>query len=473
MSVTIELMPHQVTFVEWMKNNELKAKGGILAVCVGAGKSLTALSIISPTTEKSKTLVIAPVGLIHQWQFEIQDKTTFRSAMYYGKTRTQQVLDSDVDIILASLTSASDSLLMNYPWYRIICDEIHNLRNGKTKAATALCQYEATMRWGLSGTVFINGTDDLFSLCLFLRVLDHESDPAMSERQRQQMLKKRFKIKLNEGLLEHIMLRRTLEDIQLKLPPKYEEDVHLEMTKEERHEYGRVEGIVKKKVEHRLSRGRQRDTSMKMLAYIVALRQAANDLRLLMDCPYEGYKSIKIQTCLDIIQKIVANSTDEKVIIFSEFLGMMGFLGEELKKLHIPYLYYIGEMKVEERDQCLKNFRSHSGTIVLIASKTCSSTGLNITDANVVILLSSWYNRSLDNQAIARAHRIGQTKPVYVYKLAVNDTIDQRINAIAERKEAEIQALLNGQSGNADAETAIDAKQTKLTSDEYNFLFDM
>jgi SNF2 family DNA or RNA helicase len=277
------------------------------------------------------TLVFCPVGLLHQWKFECEDKTDFRCFIFHGKSRKEFADKFDEvkpHIVLASFGSARDGELQSRTWHRIVVDEIHYIRNIRTIVFKALCGYEAKYRVGLTGTPLVNGPFDLFSYCLFLKVLDM---PVMTkggnmDKKIHQFLKKQFSFRLDRGLMRQIMLQMSLQDcsMDVALTP-YHEILH-ELDLEN------IELGIYKKLEQRISRHAEKHTEdhstshMMLLSYIVYLRQAANSLylvraQLASDPDYEEetmQKGAKTAKCIELVNQVPST---EKVIVFSEFLG--------------------------------------------------------------------------------------------------------------------------------------------------------
>lgn len=459
MTVLVQLYPHQVVCRDWLIEKQNTQKGAIIGLAMGLGKTAIGMSLIDEN-DTLPTIVFAPVGLLHQWKFECEDKTNLKCLLYHGKSRKdfeQRLLDEKPHVILASFGSARDPQLQSRQYQRMIVDEIHYIRNIGTVLFKALCEYNTEYRIGLTGTPLVNGTFDLFSYCLFLKVLDipHSRHQTSGNKRaaaiERNQLKKQFAFRLDRGLMHQVMLQMSLKDCNLDvaLTPLHEQVHTLVLSDTEMTIYQRLE----RRIGISAVRQQASENSVLLLSYIVYLRQASNHLSLVKEQIVNGLNEeetkfvnadvpgTKTQKCIDIIEQI---PNDEKVIVFSEFLGMMGVIGKQLDKVKIPYLFYIGPMTLQERNTCIRNFHNHNGKIVLIASKMCLSVGLNLTVANHVILLSEWFHTTLDKQCIARTYRLGQTKPVHVHRLMSLGTIDERIHEIARKKEEEIKAKSSG-----------------------------
>jgi SNF2 family DNA or RNA helicase len=305
--------------------------GAVLNLAMGLGKTVIGFSLINQD-DPMPTLVFCPVGLLHQWKFECEDKTDFRCFIFHGKSRkdfAEKFDEMKPHVVLASFGSARDEELHSRPWHRIIVDEIHYIRNIRTIVFKALCQYEAKYRIGLTGTPLVNGPFDLFSYCLFLKVLDMPmlAKGANMDKKLHLFLKKQFSFRLDRGLMRQIMFQMSLQDCSMDVAlTTYHETLHeLDLEK--------IELGIYKRLEERISRNaashteEQSTSHMMLLSYIVYLRQAANDLylvraQLASDPDYEeetmqpGAKTAK---CVELVSRVPST---EKIIVFSEFLGI-------------------------------------------------------------------------------------------------------------------------------------------------------
>ena len=237
-----------------------------------------------------------------------------------------------------------------------------------------------------------------------------------------------------ESLREQVkpfILRRTKREVLSELPDKIESTVYVEMEEEQRNVYSANLALARSELEEELDRVGFEQSRIKILALITKLRHLCCHPNLVLE-GYEG-GSAKLELCMELLRDSLEEG--HKVLVFSQFVSMLGVIGEELKKEGISYYLLKGDTPSEERIRLVKAFNSDDTQVFLISLRA-GGTGLNLTAADVVIHYDPWWNLSVQNQATDRAHRIGQEKNVQVFKLLVKDSIEDKIDELQHRKES-------------------------------------
>ncbi|KAI8822237.1 SNF2 family N-terminal domain-containing protein [Fimicolochytrium jonesii] len=403
-----------------------------------------------------------------------------------------------------------DGLLYKNKWFRVVLDEAQTIKNKKTKSAIGCCALEADRRFCLSGTPLQNNIDEFYSFLKFLRFRPFH-DYAMFKRQiSEPMSRGRSVLAYNRlrAIFQVIMLRRTKASKidgkpLLQLPARNVNIEKVSLGPDELEFYTTLETRIKSTL-----KGFQQDGYGKnftnILVLLLRLRQACDhrqlvglgvdkegevqpdkgadldddvDEMIIQDAP-AGQK--ECNTCAKTLERtwdgkvkteeadakwvssakvdkvnvtacIVSTSSDakpaHKIIIFSQFTSMLNIVEKPLKRKGYKFCRYDGSMKNAHREEALERLRSDPETKILLISLKCGSLGLNLTAANRVIMLDMWWNPALEDQAIDRVHRIGQTKDVEVIRLAVENTVEDRILALQERKRTMIESALGNTKG--------------------------
>ncbi|VFQ89003.1 unnamed protein product [Cuscuta campestris] len=495
-TLAVPLLRHQRIALSWMVKKETtdpSCSGGILADDQGLGKTISTIALIlkerspSPTVSKPSvrakgraaggTLIVCPTSVLRQWSEELRHKVDNKANLsvlvYHGCNRTKDPFElANYDVVLTTYSVVSMEVpkrplgddegkdghpLGRVSWFRVVLDEAQNIKNYKTRVAKACCGLRAERRWCLSGTPIQNAIDDLYSYFRFLRF-----EPYSSYKNFHSSLKVPIQIwpkhgyMLLQAVLRTVMLRRTKGSFidgepVITLPPKRVELKKVKFTRQEREFYRRIE-----------------DRHMHLLE---------------LTSTEHLYNSSKIKAALEVLQSLSksrdANSpkckdehgscnhatkiAGEKALVFSQWTRMLDLLEDRLKRLSIQYRRLDGTMSIVARDRAVKDFNTIPEVSVLIMSLKAASLGLNLVVACHVILLDPWWNPATEDQAIDRAHRIGQRRPVTVLRLTVEDTVEDRILAI-QKKKRELVASAFGEDNDG-------SQQTRLTEEDLKYLF--
>ncbi|MBP9749552.1 MAG: DEAD/DEAH box helicase [Candidatus Pacebacteria bacterium] len=449
------LRPYQKQGVEWLYFLRSYRFAGILADDMGLGKTVQALTVLAlEKIEGVPSIVVCPKSLLYNWK---KEAATFfpdlHVLVYEGAPAERERLQIDLaahDLIVvgyATLKRDADVLCAPHRRYNYaVLDEAQYIKNHMTKMAQCVKEIPADYRLALTGTPLENHVFELWSIYDylmpgFLGRRDHFAEqyhkPIMEGNDRNALMHLRKKI-------ECFMLRRTKEEVLAELPPKIEQVVECVLTDAQNIVYqqilGDVRGTVFSAVDARGFRGSQ----IHILAGLTKLRQACNHPALLTkEEDYTAYESAKLDACMELIEEV--RQGGRKVLVFSQFTGMLDILAHALTAQDVGYTYLSG--KTQRREQVIERFNTDPAVTAFLISMKAGGTGLNLTAADTVIVFDPWWNPSVENQAIDRAHRIGQTKSVNVYRLLTKGTIEEKIQDLKRKKKGLFDAVVEESGG--------------------------
>ncbi|WP_092871931.1 DEAD/DEAH box helicase [Acetitomaculum ruminis] len=446
------LRNYQKTGYRWLRTLDKLGFGGILADDMGLGKSLQVISYISGLKEESgetkNFIIVCPASLVYNWEKEVlKFAKGLKTAMLVGNGRQRlEILKNykDYDILITSYDLLKrDIEYYDMEFYGVIIDEAQNIKNHNTKAARAVKTLKAANRFALTGTPIENRLSELWSIFDFLMPgflysytkfkKEYETpivtngDIDMSDRLKH--------------LIKPFILRRLKEDVLKELPSKTEEIIYINLEGEQKKLYL----ANAKHLKERLGQKSKKDfneSKLEILAEITKLRQICCAPEILFD--NYSKESTKVDACLELIQAAIDNG--QKVLLFSQFTSIFNLLEGRLKSLKIDYFRLDGQTSKKDRIMLVDKFNEDNTPLFLISLKA-GGTGLNLTGAGIVIHFDPWWNLAAQNQATDRAHRIGQTKPVTVYKLIAKNTIEEKIIKLQNsKKELSDQIIAEGGS---------------------------
>lgn len=434
------LRNYQKTGYRWLRTIAAYGFGGILADDMGLGKTLQVIALLLAQKEEqpehSFSLVVCPSSLVLNWESEVQKFAPELNATAVTGTATQreELIRGATDTTDLFITSY-DSLKRDAELYEgmhfqyLVADEAQYMKNQNTQNAKAVKTLQAAARLALTGTPVENSLAEVWSIFDFLMpgYLYHYAK-----------FRKSFETPIvkqsDEGAAKNLrkmvapfILRRMKRDVLRELPEKIETVLYAELTGEQRKIYIASAAAAKKVLQSGL--GDSGADKLQILALLTRLRQLCCDPALV----YEDYGdgSAKLELCLELLQNCIESG--HRVLLFSQFTSMLSRISDRLDAAKTPYFTITGETRVSDRLELVNSFNSGDTPIFLISLKA-GGTGLNLTGADVVIHYDPWWNSSAQNQASDRAHRIGQTKTVQVYKLIAKDTLEERILEMQKRK---------------------------------------
>jgi len=436
------LRPYQVAGFQWLNYLREIKWGGILADDMGLGKTVQALSFLEHCRSEQgriKALVVCPTTLIYNWESEIRKftpKLTYR--IHHGATRTrtrEEILDHDVTITTYGTLRSDIKLLMSVAFDYVILDESQAIKNPSSKVTKAACLLNAKHRLCMSGTPLQNNTFDIFAQMHFL-------NPGMlgtmeffrqefaipidkfGEQDRKEHLKK---------ILYPFILRRTKEQVAKDLPEKQEMILWCEMEDEQRKIYDAYRNDFRDRILGTIQEQGIQRSQLTILQGLMKLRQICDSPAILNEEEKFDNHSIKLE---ELGREITENISNHKALVFSQFLGMLALIKAKLDELGVKYEYFDGSTSAPDREKAIQSFQNDESVRVFLISLKAGGVGLNLTAADYVYIVDPWWNPAVEQQAIDRTHRIGQTKNIFAYRMICRDTIEDKILQLQDKKRA-------------------------------------
>lgn len=425
--VNAQLRSYQLEGVLWLATMRKNQHGCLLADEMGLGKTLQVLAHLLSLSRTNKLhLVIAPTSLVYNWQNEalkfIPLWQNDIGVQLHVPDKNKRLLIVSYDILRLNIESYNK---MAYD--TIVIDEAQIIKNRDTQKYKAIKTLKGQHHIILTGTPIENSIDDIWSH--FLILMPEMKMLYASLTKRCQSKSDEAFLELSRKFLKPFVLRRTKEEVLKDLPELIEKTVYVEMSKSERHLYEQVHKMVLRALQEGVS-GRIESIALEGL---LRLRQACVSPKLLPSSIYKGIDSAvssKLQTALDCIEEFVQNG--EKVLVFSQFVGALEQMEQILQERAIEYEKIYGETR--DRVSPIERFQKEASISVFLISLKAGGVGLNLTAANNVILLDDWWNPAVEDQAFARAHRIGQQRNVLVLRLVCKDTVEEKVLQLQEKK---------------------------------------
>lgn len=445
------LRPYQLEGLSWMQSLRQLEVGGILADDMGLGKTLQTLAHILSEKNAGRLdrpcMVVMPTSLIPNWLDEAAHFTPqLKVLALYGAGRKKYFdrLD-DYDLVLTTyaLLPKDVERLKSQPLHVLILDEAQYIKNPTSKAAQAARELDARQRLCLSGTPLENHLGELWSLFHFL-LPGWLGDVKSFNRDYRVPIEKRgsdARLKHLNGRVKPFLLRRTKEQVATELPPKTEIVHWVELSDAQRDVYETMRLAMDKKVRDEITRKGVARSQIIILEALLKLRQVCCDLRLINDAalPARGSTSGKLDSLMEMLEELFEEG--RRVLLFSQFTSMLSLIEDELKKRSVDYAILTGQTR--DRRTPVKEFQNGKRQIFLISLKA-GGVGLNLTEADTVIHYDPWWNPATENQATDRAYRIGQEKPVFVYKLIARGTVEEKIQLLQKEKSDLAAGVLDG-----------------------------
>ncbi|UZE19854.1 DEAD/DEAH box helicase [Pseudomonas sp. B21-054] len=462
------LRPYQLEGLSWMQSLRQLEVGGILADDMGLGKTLQTLAHILSEKNAGRLdrpcMVVMPTSLIPNWLDEAAHFTPqLKVLALYGagrKKHFERLAEYDLVLTTYALLPKDVERLAVQPLHVLILDEAQYIKNPTSKAAQAARELNARQRLCLSGTPLENHLGELWSLFHFL-LPGWLGDVKSFNRDYRVPIEKRgsdVRLQHLNGRIKPFLLRRTKEQVATELPPKTEIIHWVELSDAQRDVYETMRLAMDKKVRDEITRKGVARSQIIILEALLKLRQVCCDLRLINDAtlPARGSTSGKLDSLMEMLEELFEEG--RRVLLFSQFTSMLALIEEELKKRGVDYAILTGQTR--DRRTPVKEFQSGKRQIFLISLKA-GGVGLNLTEADTVIHYDPWWNPATENQATDRAYRIGQEKPVFVYKLIARGTVEEKIQLLQKEKSDLAAGVLDGRV----------AGDWKLQSDDIEALF--
>ncbi|MED5621489.1 DEAD/DEAH box helicase [Ideonella sp. BN130291] len=454
----LSLRPYQLQGLAWLQYLREHRLAGILADDMGLGKTAQVLAHLLVEQQAGRldqpALVVLPSSLIANWQAEAaRIAPGLRVLTLQGSKRQQQfdrIAQHDVVFTTYPLLWRDIDALQQQPWHLLILDEAQMVKNAGSRAAGALRRLQARHRLCVTGTPLENHLGELWAH-FDLLMPGFLGDARSFTRQWRKPIEtngETLRAQLLAQRVRPFILRRRKEDVATELPAKTEVVRRVQLQGQQRALYESVRLAADEQVRRVLERKSFAGAQIAILDALLKLRQVCCDPRLVKGpATAPGTERAKMEWLHDMLPELVAEG--RRVLVFSQFTEMLGLVQQELTALELPHLVLTGETAVGERGRVVERFQAQEVPVLLLSLKA-GGVGLNLTAADTVIHLDPWWNPAVERQATDRAHRIGQDQPVFVYKLVVEGSIEERILALQARKAA----LAEGVLGH-DAEAAV------------------
>ena len=494
------LRPYQKRGVAWLRGLERGGFSGILADEMGLGKTVQTLAWLSlprvnPAHRGLPALVVCPTSLVSNWVEEAQKFTPkMRVLAMHGESRDALMTGTSPGKTLdpakfATALLGTDLVVASYATLRrdvavyerngfsaCVVDEAQNIKNRTTQNAECVKRVPAALRLAVTGTPIENSPADLWSIEDFLMRgylgdwtdfrIRYEAPIALGsapDRTPQQWREARDALDRLRDKVRPFLLRRLKADVAKDLPPKIVQVSWPELTADQRRVYDKYYETARGRISESIARDGFEKSRMVVLTALLRLRQICCDLRLLGEdnpLPDSAEPSGKTEQLLEILEQ--ARDGGHRTLVFSQFVEMLKLLRAGLDARGIPCCYLDGAST--DRLESVHRFNTDASIPVFLISLKAGGTGLNLVGADEVVLFDPWWNPSIEDQAIDRAHRIGQKRTVHAFKLVTPGTVEEKVLAMQQRKRAIIAATISATD---------QAAAASLTMDDVRQLFDL
>jgi SNF2 family DNA or RNA helicase len=412
---------------------------------LGVGKSLQGGGVRRARAAAGAALVVAPTSLVGNWQAEARRFAPSLRVHVYAEGDREAVLAQAThhDLVLVSyqLLQQDASAFAARPWHTLVIDEAQAIKNAAAKRSQAVFDLQAEFRLALSGTPIENRLAELWSIMravnpglLGTQAKFNERFAGLIERQKDRQAQRTLR-----RLIAPFILRRTKAQVLDDLPPRTELVLFVEPETHERAHYEALRRDALEAAEKSLSGDAPGQSHLNVLAQLTRLRRAACDPRLVS--PALNWVGAKVQAFGELAAELVANG--HKALVFSQFVDFLTLLREPLDAAGIAYQYLDGSTPATERTKRVQAFQDGIGELFLISLKA-GGFGLNLTVADYVVIADPWWNPAAEDQASGRAHRIGQQRPVTVYRLVNRGTLEEGILTLHKDKRELADSVLAG-----------------------------
>ncbi|WP_290712655.1 DEAD/DEAH box helicase, partial [Flavihumibacter sp. CACIAM 22H1] len=447
------LRPYQAFGFQWLNYLSEVNWGGILADDMGLGKTIQSLSFLQhyrDTHDRLKALVVCPTTLMFNWENEIRKfAPTLSYHIHHGgeRTRNKALLENKNVIITTYGTLRSDiKLLVEMEFDCVVLDESQAIKNPSSKVTKAASLLRAKHRLCMSGTPLQNNTFDIYAQMNFL-------NPGMLGSM--EFFRQEFAIPIDKfgeqdrkdhlrKILFPFILRRTKEQVAKDLPEKTETILWCEMEEEQRKIYDAYRNDFRDKILGTIESQGMQKSQLTILQGLMKLRQICDSPAILNEQEKFENHSIKLE---ELGREITENISNHKALVFSQFLGMLALIRKKLTELEVEFEYFDGSTSAIDREKAIQRFQNDDKCRIFLISLKAGGVGLNLTAADYVYIVDPWWNPAVEQQAIDRTHRIGQTKNIFAYRMICKDTIEDKILQLQDRKRVLARDLIADDEG--------------------------
>ena len=450
----VQLRPYQLEGLAWLQYLRAQGLGGILADDMGLGKTAQTLAHVLAEKEAGRltrpALAVVPTSLLFNWQAETARMASgLRVLVLHGARRGERYLHiAEHDLVLTTypLLWRDVEALAAQPFHLLILDEAQMVKNAGSRSARALRTLQAPHLLCLTGTPLENHLGELWAQFDFLMPGFLGDVRSFNARWRKPIEEngETLRAQLLSQRVRPFILRRRKQDVATELPPRTETILRVQLQGKQRELYEAVRTTADKQVRRALERQGFEGSQIAILDALLKLRQVCCDPRLVKGTTKTAHsmERAKLELLSDLLPALVAEG--RRVLVFSQFTEMLTLAAEQLDAIALPYLTLTGQTPPGQRGAVVKSFQAQdeASAPILLVSLKAGGVGLNLTTADTVIHLDPWWNPAVEEQATARAHRIGQDQPVFVYKLVVEGSIEERMLELQARKAALAQGVL-------------------------------
>ena len=439
------LRDYQLEGFRWLCRLSHWGIGGILADDMGLGKTVQALAMLLTRVESGPTLVIAPTSLGFNWQRECERFTPSLTPIVFRDIDRMDLKNhvGDGDLVICSygLALREAELLRDIKWGTLILDEAQNIKNSNSKTASQIRTFQAEWKIALTGTPMENHLGELWSIF-------HTVAPGVLGSWEQ--FRKRFAAPIEKDrnsdrreALAHVIapfiLRRSKAEVLKDLPERTETNLMVDLSAEERTRYDQMRLAAVTELDDIGDESLSHDQRFKVLQMLTRMRQLSCHIGL-VDDKWKG-SSAKLDVLMEQLAQL--KERGNRPLIFSQFTSHLALIRKACDKAGVTYQYLDGQTTPAQRQQRVEAFQNGEGDAFLISLKA-GGTGLNLTAADYVIHMDPWWNPAVEDQATDRAHRIGQTRPVMVYRIIARGTIEEQILKMHDEKRDLVDGVLSG-----------------------------
>jgi superfamily II DNA or RNA helicase len=466
-SFTGDLRPYQRDGLGWLEFLKEFQFGGCLADDMGLGKTVQVLALLEERRtrkldkgeQRLPSLVVVPRSLIFNWQNEAAKFAPQLGVLdFSGTTRKgmwERIAENDVVLMTYGTLIRDIIKLKDQPFDYAILDEAQAIKNSNSQSAKACRLLNARHRLALTGTPIENHLGELWSLIEFLnpgmlgkftafaKLADGGKSPEGGAEGRMLISK----------AVQPIILRRTKQQVLKDLPEKTEQTIVCELSAAERKKYNEIRDFYRASLNQQIDEAGLEKSKIHVLEALLRLRQSACHLGLL-DNKLKSGSSAKLDVLLEQVEELIAEN--HKALIFSQFTELLAIVRQHFDKRGLTYEYLDG--KTRDRQKRVNRFQNDPQCPLFLVSLKAGGRGLNLTAADYVFILDPWWNPAVEAQAVDRAHRLGQTKPVFAYRLIAKDTVEEKILELQKTKRDLADSIISEDSSVLKNLTAEDLK---------------
>ncbi len=460
------LRPYQKAGYNWFHFLQKYHFGGCLADDMGLGKTIQTLALLQKEKElqseqgiHTTSLIVMPTSLIYNWMNEAKKFTPkLKIHTHTGSFREKDInLFKKFDVVISTygITRVDIDLIKEMYFHYVILDESQNIKNPSSKSFKAVKQLHSKFKLILSGTPVENTVNDLWTQMSFINpgLLGSQTFFQTDFVQPIEKKKDEEKAQKLQVLIKPFVMRRTKEQVATELPPKTENLFYSKMTEDQLEIYEQTKSDYRNELLKALETGDYSKSPIQLLQGLTKLRQIANHPKL-VDEDYRG-ESGKFEDVVHKLKSVVEGG--HKVLIFSQFVKQLALYKNYLEEQGFAFSYLDGA--TINRGKVVEEFKSSTKIQIFLISIKAGGVGLNLTEADYVFILDPWWNPAVEQQAIDRTHRIGQTKNVFIYKFITKDTVEEKILALQNKKLRVAKSLITTEDSFMKSLTEADIKE--------------